>query len=208
MAWLNVSTTFGFAGPLNPMWLSLTWAKRSVGCAAGADELPATCDFGIDVFFFCFLASCVYVLSLGEPAAKVVVQRLGFFDGSVRTWNAELELLESLGYQFPPLIAELLDHQAHPAGFCVEFGDLPLGIFPESATVCFGLGERLLCSILRRVELLGLAFRLLDDLQRLPPRIDEQGVHLLVRFFPDKLRSAVGGDQNLTDGLLHRYRFA
>jgi hypothetical protein len=45
MAWLNVSATLGFAGPLNPMWLSLIWANRNVGLycwTAVAD--PATCE--------------------------------------------------------------------------------------------------------------------------------------------------------------------
>jgi hypothetical protein len=31
MAWLNVSVMLGFAGPWNPMWLSLIWANRSFG---------------------------------------------------------------------------------------------------------------------------------------------------------------------------------
>ncbi|MDX6456033.1 MAG: hypothetical protein QOD48_2140, partial [Gaiellaceae bacterium] len=72
------------------------------------------------MLFVCFLASCVLVLSLGESATKVIVQRLGFFDGSVATWNAELELFESFGYQHPPLIAEFVDHKAHPAGYRMQ----------------------------------------------------------------------------------------
>jgi hypothetical protein len=132
------------------------------------------------------------------------VQLLRLLSEAVSAWNAELELLEGVGNQVPPLSPELVDDQPHATGFLVKFRDAALSIFAKTPSFLLRLGEPILGSNLRLIDFLNLSLRPFDDVSRLRTSIGKQFVYFFVGFISEVLGNSMSRDQDFTNRLLHR----